>query len=535
LTYTPAADIFGTATVTVSLHDNGGVTNAGADTSAAQTFTIIIDKAPTTSGVTSSSNPSVFGAPVTLTATVSAAPGVGTPSGAVTFKDGATAIVCGAGSVPTAPTATCTTSALATGTHTITAVYAGGGAFYGSTSAAVSQVVNKASSTTTLTASSASFRYGAPLTLTATVAVVAPGAGTPIGTVNFLDGAAVLGSVTVTNGVATFTTSTLPVGSHSVTAVYSGGTDFVMSTSAASAITVLPDLYWVNTTAADFSAGTLDAGAYISQNADGEMILKPALGQEFSGTTLPAGWLSTANVTKGKTTVGGGVVTLQGAQITSSTLYGVGRSLEFGATLFNEPDQTVGLLLAHFSTRTTGATVSLYARTVTVPVVETLISTNWADQPHRYRVDWNATNIVFSIDGVVVATHNVTFGPLVKMTVIASDWMRLDIGKLVVDWMRVTPYAASGTYTSKVFDAGFAAVWMNATWNAAIPAGSGAVVSYRTGNTPTPDATWTAFTSVADSGAALAGTSRYLQFKIVETTTKPGQTSVVNDLTVVYR
>jgi hypothetical protein len=113
--------------------------------------------------------------------------------------------------------------------------------------------------------------------------------------------------------------------------------------------------------------------------------------------------------------------------------------------------------------------------------------------------------------------------------------MRNDVGKLVVDWMRLTPYAASGAYTSKVFDAGFVAVWMNANWTAAAPAGTGVVVSYRTGNTPTPDGTWTAFTTVTAPGGPLAGQSRYLQFKIQETTTKPGQTSVVNDLTVVYR
>ena len=155
--------------------------------------------------------------------------------------------------------------------------------------------------------------------------------------------------------------------------------------------------------------------------------------------------------------------------------------------------------------------------------------------PHTFRIDWNATNIVYWIDGVTVATHNVTFPSTVKMTMIASDWMRNDLGKLVVDWMRLTPYAASGTYTSKVFDAGFIATWMNATWVAATPAGTGVVVSYHTGNTPTPDGTWTAFTTVPASGGVLSGQSRYLQFKIQETTTKPGQTSVVNDLTVVYR
>ncbi|MFE2750354.1 Ig-like domain-containing protein, partial [Streptomyces scopuliridis] len=68
-------------------------------------------------------------------------------------------------------------------------------------------------------------------TLTATVAAVPPGAGTPTGTVDFFDGATLLGTGTLSGGVATFTTSALSVGSHLLTAVYSGDTNFTGSTS----------------------------------------------------------------------------------------------------------------------------------------------------------------------------------------------------------------------------------------------------------------------------------------------------------------
>ena len=42
LTYTPAANANGSATVTVKIHDNGGIANGGVDTSAPQTFTITV-------------------------------------------------------------------------------------------------------------------------------------------------------------------------------------------------------------------------------------------------------------------------------------------------------------------------------------------------------------------------------------------------------------------------------------------------------------------------------------------------------------
>src|SRR5207248_8797646 len=54
--------------------------------------------------------------------------------------------------------------------------------------------------------------------------------------------------------------------------------------------TTQPYLTSADTTAADFAAGAPDAGAALVQTGDGEVILKPAAGSEFSDTTLPADW-----------------------------------------------------------------------------------------------------------------------------------------------------------------------------------------------------------------------------------------------------
>jgi Big-like domain-containing protein/Calx-beta domain-containing protein len=142
LTYT-LGSATGTATVTVTLKDNGGTANGGVDTSAAQTFTITAAATTvfaTSTSLTVSSNPLPFGATLTLKATVVGAAGsTGVPTGTVTFKDGATTI--GTATL-SAGVATMTTATLAVGTHSLTAVYGGGGGFTGSTSAAVSEVIN---------------------------------------------------------------------------------------------------------------------------------------------------------------------------------------------------------------------------------------------------------------------------------------------------------------------------------------------------------------------------------------------------------
>ena len=64
------------------------------------------------------------------------------------------------------------------------------------------------------------------MTFTATVTAVAPGSGTPTGTVTFMDGATTLGTATLNGRRGTFTTSTLAVGAHSITAVYGGDGNF---------------------------------------------------------------------------------------------------------------------------------------------------------------------------------------------------------------------------------------------------------------------------------------------------------------------
>ena len=51
-------------------------------------------------------------------------------------------------------------------------------------------------------------------------------------------------------------------------------------------------LSFIDTTTADFSAGTPDANTYVSETDNGEVTLKPTEGSEFSGSSLPAGWTS---------------------------------------------------------------------------------------------------------------------------------------------------------------------------------------------------------------------------------------------------
>jgi hypothetical protein len=128
--------------------------------------------------------------------------------------------------------ATLSTSTLGVGNHTITATYVDDTNFTGSGPVSLTQRVNQDTTATALTASPNPSTPGQLVTFTATVTVTS-GTGTPTGTVTFKDGGTTLGTGTVgVGGVATFATSTLSSGSHTITAVYGGDTNFAGSTSA---------------------------------------------------------------------------------------------------------------------------------------------------------------------------------------------------------------------------------------------------------------------------------------------------------------
>ena len=176
----------------------------------------------TTSSVTvaPSPNPSVLGQPVTITAKITPA----SATGSVQFLDGSNAL----GTVPlSGGTAALTTSTLALGTHSITAAYSGDGGNTASTSAAVSQTVNKVPTSVAVSPKPNPSALGQSVSM---VATVTPGSAT--GTMNFLDGATSLGSETVSSGSATFATSSLAAGTHAITASYSGDSNNAASTSA---------------------------------------------------------------------------------------------------------------------------------------------------------------------------------------------------------------------------------------------------------------------------------------------------------------
>jgi sugar lactone lactonase YvrE len=172
-------------------------------------------------------NPVVVTSNVTLTFTATAP--TGTPTGAVTFYDGATAL--NAASLSASGVATYSTAQLSVGTHNLSVQYAGDASNASGQSNVVSEVVQQAATATVLASNSATATVGSQVTFTATVSCT--GGPAPTGTVQFKDGATLLGSSTVGgSGAAVLSIASLAPGTYSIVAIYSGDTDDSTSTSA---------------------------------------------------------------------------------------------------------------------------------------------------------------------------------------------------------------------------------------------------------------------------------------------------------------
>ena len=303
----------GTHTVTATYSGSGNFQGTVGTLSGGQ----VVGQATDTTVVTSNQNPSVFGQSVTLTATISGQFGLakvgktriqkivtGTVTWSANTGCGSTAVTPGTPGNP--GTATCVTTVLPVGTDAITATYSGD-SNHGGSSGTLSggQVVHQASTTTTLSSSVNPSNSGQSVSFTAKVAAVAPGTGTPTGTVQFaIDGTNFGSAVTLSGGSATSSsTSTLAPGKHSITAVYSGSASF-----ASSSATALPQVVNLAPTITSASSVTFTLGVASSFTVTTTGYPTPSL---VEAGALPAGVTFTNN--------GNGTGTLSGTPTAGGT------------------------------------------------------------------------------------------------------------------------------------------------------------------------------------------------------------------------
>ena len=205
--------------------------------------------------------------------------------------------------------------------------------------------VGQAPTTVTLTSSLNPSTYGQAVTFTATVASPA---GTPTGTVTFMNGTGKLGTSKLASGVATLTTTTLVAGIRSITAVYGGSANFSASTSA-----VLGQVVNQATT-------TVTLTSSLNPSTYGQAVTFTATVASPAGTPTGTVTFKNAGAALGTATLTGGVATLMR---NTTSLGGVGTksisAVYNGSAAFSASTSSVLSQVVNQATTTTTLTSSL--------------------------------------------------------------------------------------------------------------------------------------------------------------------------------
>jgi hypothetical protein len=385
----------GTYTATVTVGPDALNTNPVAPISFEISFTV--EKEDTSIAVVSSLNPSVYGQSVTFTATVTViAPGTGTPTGDVIFYDGIVEI--GRSALNASGVATLTTSTLIVGNHPITVSYEGDANCKPSDDLiGVVQVVNKADTNITLTSSLNPSNFGDNVTFTATLSVVPPGGGTPTGNVNFYNNGVLMGSSPLgAAGTATFSISTLSIGTHPITAEYAGDTNFNPSTSS-----ILDQVVQAAPSGKRdyYITATSDGSSTISP--EGVTVVKGGTNQSFRFSALE-GYLITAVLVDGKpisqAEVDLGIYTFRNVNA-NHTIDVFSRGMRTDITLVIEVMQGSGY--AEYSIN--GGPFIRYTAVVTLREYDNVTAVAYGTNGSEF-IEWREGGRIF-IDEAVTLTH----------------------------------------------------------------------------------------------------------------------------------
>lgn len=291
---------------------------------------------------------------------------------------------------------------------------------------------------------------------------------------------------------------------------------------------------FVDDAVGDFAAGSAQSASV----ADPGVVLNRSMTNlPFgAGPGLPAGLTKTAWPPAAgnpqATVSSAGVLTADGVRVNGDTMYQPDQVLEFTAAFYGAPSQHIGFGTtledgpwAIFSTKggtPFGDPVNLFARTLAtaggvedqvnnVTSVRTLIPDFDASRTHTYRIEWSANQVKYFVDGIPIVTHTVAISAALRPVI--SDVDATDIGPLTVNSMGMLLYPAAGTLESRVRDAGGSKVtWGALTSAATTPPGTSVTFATRTGNTPTPDNSWSEYQAVSGGAIASPG-ARYIQYR----------------------
>jgi len=340
---------------------------------------------------------------------------------------------------------------------------------------------------------------------------------------------------------ATWTPTTALTNNLTYTATISAATDANNNSLAApvswSFTTVPASNSWTQTPTSGFSART-NSGTTVTS---GGVQMANELFDHFTGSALSSNWTTQSWSGHGggplSDTVASSILSIKGGLAMSTPTVGLAPFTAV-ATFGASSGQAIGLTTA--SLINSGITAALI-RTTSSTALQAIVYINGATTTaslgtipsgsHTYSINPTSTSVQFLIDGVVKATikkvlpTSSQYSAVVSATAGGSAAPFLQVNSVTIG------FPTTATFTSSVFDSGKTSTWLTATWDATLPTGAGIVIETRSGNTPTPDASWSAWQSVSNGSAVASPAGRYLQYEVIFTTSNQNVTATLQDIT----
>jgi hypothetical protein len=278
-------------------------------------------------------------------------------------------------------------------------------------------------------------------------------------------------------------------------------------------------------TAVQFAAGS--PGGTTAVIEPGSVRLRPAT-EDFDGIGLPSDLTAIQwSPPYGTANAGGGALAIDGARVLDSGTYPVGEVLEFSATFSGAPAQHIGFGVTlddgPWAIISTGSGGAVGASTRAAPGATATFDPIAVPVPNganTFRIEWSPTEVRYYVyvGGLpqLVVTRPVSI--TTPMRPIMSDYTA-DGNPLLVDSLAMLLFPSTGVYESRVDDAGDdRTVW--GTLAAAVdqPAGTAIEIDTRTGNTPTPDGSWSDYRALGAGGAIQSPSARYVQYRALLST-----------------
>lgn len=157
-----------------------------------------------------------------------------------------------------------------------------------------------------------------------------------------------------------------------------------------------------------------------------------------------------------------------------------------------------------------------------------------------YEIDWVKVDVHDATWGAWSSTYSDETGEIITTNTTGMSWFQYRVSESTVDIssspavpsVELANFQGTGQYFSEIFDGGATTDWQDLTASTTTPNDTSITFYTRTGNTGTPDGSWSSWELV--NSPISSPDAQYMQFRADFATSDPGSTPQMDSVTITY-